>query len=159
MEYRALPKNWSQRLLALIGLSLPAFSAGLQAQVGLSSSVAQVALVAHAEPRGSIQAVGAERETARAAGVRQVSVTLRLSANTGYQLLVRGSGTTGTRVWVGAADGTFQELKAGNAVVVARGSHFDQRERAVQYRIESLEGSDAAEPLPVRYELAINPTM
>jgi hypothetical protein len=148
----------SRTLALLLGSVLTSQQAA--AQVGLTSGMAQVALVARIAPRGSIQGVGAQRETGRTASVREVSVMVRMSANTGYQLLVRGTTTPTSRIWVRAANGAFQELTAGSSVTVARDTHCaGQWEREVRYRIETID-SDNTElrPLPVRYEVAINPT-
>jgi hypothetical protein len=143
------------RTLAALGvvLALPGVA---ESQVGITSGVTQIALVAHVAPRGSIQAVSAERETGRMGSVRQASVMVRVAANTGYQLMVRGSATT-SRIWVRGANGEFQELTPGSSVTVARGTHAaGQWEREVQYRIES---AGELNSLPVRYEIAINPQL
>jgi hypothetical protein len=133
---------------------------GAEAQVGLSSGMAQVALVARIAPRGSIQGVSAQRETGRVGTLREASVTVRMSANTGYQLMVRGTGAPTSRIWVQAANGEFQELTAGSSVTVAQDTHrAGQWEREVRYRIEAQDSEDNGSALPVRYEIAINPTM
>lgn len=130
------------------------------AQVGLTSGMAQVALVARIAPRGSIQGVSAEREAARTGSFREASVKVRLSANTGYQLVVRGTAIPTSRIWVRAASGEFQELTAGASVTVARDAHCaGQWEREVHYRIEAEESAPALNALPVRYEIAIDPVM
>jgi hypothetical protein len=129
----------------------------LQAQVGLTSGVARILLVAHVAPRGSIQNVSAERETSRMGSVREASVTVSVAANTGYQLVVRGTAVTTSRIWVRGVNGEFQELTAGSSVTVGRGTHAaGQWEREVQYRIES---AGELNSLPVRYEMAINPQL
>jgi hypothetical protein len=158
VDLRELPKTWPRSLLGAAWLILLGVSTPLYAQVRLASGVAQVALVAHSEPRGSILGIGPAQETSRASGVRQVSVSVRLSVNTGYRLLVQGNDRESSRVSVLAADGTFQPLMPGSSVVVARGSH-GRWERTVQYRIETPEGVESAEALPVRYDLAIDPTI
>ena len=144
------------RTVAALGMvfALPGVA---QSQVGLPSGVAQIALVAHIAPRGSIQAVSAERETARTSTVREASVMVRVAANTGYQLVVRGTGVAASRVWVRGVNGEFQELTAGSSVTVARGTHAaGQWDREVQYRIESAGDLNS---LPVRYEIALNPQL
>jgi hypothetical protein len=145
--------------LVLAGLALPQ---QLEAQVGLVSNIGQVTLVARATPRASIQGVGPARETARQGSTRGASVTVRLSTNTGYRLMVLGTpelGAEGSRVWVRAADGNFEELTPRSSVTVARGARSaGQWEREVSYRIESA--TEAAEvELPVRYEIVVNPTI
>jgi hypothetical protein len=86
---------------------------------------------------------------------------VRMSANTGYQLVARGTGAASSRIWVRAASGEFQELTAGSSVTVARDTHCaGQWEREVRYRIEGSDSNDDGSlALPVRYEIAINPTM
>jgi hypothetical protein len=128
-----------------------------QSQVGITSRLTQVALVAHVAPRGSIQAVSATRETGRVGGLRATSATVSISANTGYRLVVRAAGVPTSRIWVRAVSGEFQELTAGSSITVARGAHTaGQTEREVQYRLESA-GSETS--LPVRYEIAISPQL
>jgi hypothetical protein len=150
-----------KQTVALVGLLVLGSAQAAEGQVGLTSGMAQVTLVARIAPRGSIQAVGAQRETARQGTVREVSVTVGLSANTGYQLIVRGTAVPASRVWVRSATGEYQELTSGTSVTVARDTRCaGQWQREVQYRIET---SDAAgselQNLPVRYEIAINPVM
>jgi hypothetical protein len=144
------------RILAALGvvLALPGVA---ESQVGITSGVTQIALVAHVAPRGSIQAVSAERETSRMGSVREASVSVRVTANTGYQLVVRGTAVTTSRIWVRGVNGEFQELTAGSSVTVARGAHAAGLwEREVQYRMESAVDLNS---LPVRYEIVINPTL
>jgi hypothetical protein len=114
-------------------------------------------LVAHIAPRGSIQGVSAERETSRMGSIREASVMVRVAANTGYQLMVRGTAVADSRIWVRGVDGEFQELTAGSSVTVARGTHAaGQWDREVQYRIESAGDLNS---LPVRYEIALSPQL
>ena len=144
------------RILAALGvvLALPGVA---ESQVGITSGVTQIALVAHVAPRGSIQAVSAERETGRMGSVREASVSVRVVANTGYQLVVRGTAVTTSRIWVRGVNGEFQELTASSSVTVARGTHAaGQWEREVHYRIESAGDLNS---LPVRYEIAIDPKL
>ena len=133
---------------------------GAQGQVGITSGMAQVALVARIAPRGSIQAVSAQRETI-AGTVRSGSVTVNLSANTGYQLRVRGTAASASRIWVRSLSGEFQEVKAGSAVTVAKDNQgAGQWEREVQYQIQNQDGgTTSSAPLPVVYEIAISPTL
>jgi hypothetical protein len=135
-------------------LALPGVA---ESQVGITSGMAQIALVAHIAPRGSIQAVSAEQETARTGTVREASVMVRVAANTGYQLVVRGTAVAASRLWVRGVNGEFQELIAGSSVTVARGMHAaGEWDREVQYRIESAGDLSS---LPVRYEIALNPQL
>jgi hypothetical protein len=142
----------AQALVALGAMfALPSVA---QSQVGITSGLTEVALIAHVAPRGSIQDVGAERETGRVGALREASVTVRLSANTGYRLIVRAAGAPTSRMWVKAVTGEFQELTAGGSVTVARDAHgAGQWDREVQYRIES---TGDLNNLPVRYEIALS---
>jgi hypothetical protein len=150
------PRQILGQALVTLGaiLGLPGVT---QAQVGIPSGLTQVALVAHVAPRGSIQGVSADRETSRMGILREASVTVSMSANTGYRLIVRSAGTSTSRIWVRSVTGEFQELTAGSSVTVARDTHTaGQWAREVQYRIESAGNTDG---LPVRYEIAISPQL
>jgi hypothetical protein len=141
-------------LVAAAGLALPQAA---QCQVGITSGLIQIGLVAHVAPRASIQALSATRETGRVSGLRATSATVRIAANTGYRLVVRAAGVPTSRIWVRAASGEFQELTAGSSITVARGAHTaGQVEREVQYRLDSAGGETS---LPVRYEIAISPQL
>jgi hypothetical protein len=148
------------RTLATLVVGLLVQPQGVEAQIGLTSGMAQVALVARIAPRGSIQGVSAQRETGRVGTMREASVTVRMSANTGYQLVVKGTGASTSRIWVRAANGEFQELTAGSSVTVAQDTHCaGQWEREVRYRIEAQDAAGDLTVLPVRYEIAINPVI
>jgi hypothetical protein len=147
------------RALAAIGLVVLATPQVAESQVGLTSGMARITLVARIPPSGSIQGVSAQRETGWTGTLREASVTVRISANAGYQLVVRGTGVPNSRTWVRAASGEFQELTAGSSVIVARGGRAaGQWEREVSYRIESA-AKDGAVELPVRYEIVVTPTI
>jgi hypothetical protein len=134
-------------------------SSPVAAQVGLQSGVAQVALIARTAPGGSIRAVEPPRQTGRAGRIVEASAVVQWSANTGYRLLVRG-GVPTYRVWVQDLNGEYQELTGAASVTVARGQHgAGQWERVVRYRIELPENAELTGPLPLRYEIAINPSI
>jgi hypothetical protein len=144
------------RTVVALGIVL-ALPAAAESQVGISSGVSQIALVAHIAPRGSIEGVSGQRETSRTGSVREASVMVRVAANAGYQLVVRGTPVAASRIWVRGVNGEFQELTAGSAVTVARGAHAaGEWDREVQYRIESAGDLSS---LPVRYEIALNPQL
>jgi hypothetical protein len=135
----------------------------LVAQVGITSGLAQVALVARSAPRGAIGRIGAQSERAVGGAIREFSVPVQVSANTAYRLLVIRTRPTGAtsgpavQVLVRAADGEFKALEAGSPVVVARGKHqAGERHHEIVYR---LQANDHAPALPVRYEIAINPQL
>jgi hypothetical protein len=140
-------------ILIAVTLSIPSVA---RSQVGISSGLTQIALVARVGPYGSIRVVSAERETGRTGRMREASTTVRLSANTGYRLVVKAAGASSTRIWVRAITGEFQELTAGSSVTIARGTQGVESDREVQYRIESA-GDELG--LLVRYELAIAPQL
>ena len=140
--------------VTLLGLGL---AGPLGAQVGLQSAQAQVGLVAWAAPGGRITAVGTERSLRTANGYQDAAVLLRVEANTGYRLLVR-SIEPGARVWVRNLGGEFEELTPDASITVAQGSAGSDWEQQVELRVES--GDLATQrPLPVRYDLYIDPVL
>jgi hypothetical protein len=133
------------------------------AQVGLSSGLARVTLTARVASRGSIESVASIREQGRQGVMCDVSVVVRLSANAPYRLIVQRSQAGGDRtgqIWVCAADGGFQPLDADAGIVVARESlGTGSSERQVYFRVEWADTlSGPVNALPVRYEIAIDPT-
>jgi hypothetical protein len=150
----------------LLGSLAALFSPGeVAAQVGLPSGTAQVVLIARSAPRGAVDSIGAPSERLSSGSFREVSVPVRLSANTPFRLMAiradvakPGSG----RVWVRDEKGEFQLLDRHSAVSVARGRKASgARELEVLYRLEvcDLEGVAPGPFIPVRYELAINPQL
>jgi len=86
--------------------------------------------------------------------------TVRLSSNAGYRLIVRGVEGSTSRVWVRSSTGEFVLLTAGTSVPVAgapRGS--EETLQDVYFRFEAPVSGGTPPPLPVRYELAIDPTI
>jgi hypothetical protein len=152
--------TWTPLPLWIGGVAAPGM---LQAQVGLTSGLAQVELVARVAPRGSIEGVGPERETGRQGTLREMSVTVGLSANTGYRLVVLRTDAEALAsgqaplLWVRAVNGEFQALGADRPVVVSRERHaVGQSEREVRYEMEERESWHS---LPVRYEIVVDPTL
>lgn len=146
--------------MAVVFLGLVSSHGVAEAQVGIRSGVGQVTLIARRAPEGSIQAVTPAQQTGRAGRMIEASTMVRLSANSGYQLTVRGIGTSSAGIWVRDVNGTYQELAGGSSITVARGSHTDgQWERQVHYRVEAAQNDELAGPLPVYYEMRINPVM
>ena len=148
--------------LALAGLifGLLTSASTADAQVGIRSGVAQVTLVARSLPQGTLQRVGGETWTRLDGGLREGSLTLRVSANSGYSLVVRGaSQTAGSRTWVRSLNGVFQELTAGSSVTIARHPEGTLNlEQAIEYRVEPAAAGEQALP-PVTYELHIAPSL
>jgi hypothetical protein len=146
-------------LLAAAGL-LCLQSAPAAAQVGLASAIGSVALVAHVDPHGSISSVTAPRETSRTGFLREAVTTVRLFSNTGYQLIVRGLAGSTSRVWVQAATGEFVALTPGGSVTVARNTRGSgETLQDVHFRFEAPVSGGTLPPLPVRYEIEIDPTL
>jgi hypothetical protein len=158
--------------LGMIGRGLVAFGilgaaipASLQAQVGLTSGAAQVALMVRAAPRASVNGVSPTQETARLGTLREGTIKVHLSANTAYRLVVVSTQPAGptagpSRLWVRAENGRFEELTSGAAVTVARGHHADgHSEPEMSFRSENSASGRPTELLPVRYEVRIEPTI
>jgi hypothetical protein len=93
--------------------------------------------------------------------VKDISVSVRLIANTGYRLVVVGTATaTESRLWVRGADGDFQELRSGTAVTVARDTQSaGELEREVSYRTVPSAVEGVSQALPVRYEIRVDPAI
>jgi hypothetical protein len=86
--------------------------------------------------------------------------TVRLSSNAGYRLIVRGLEGDSAQVWVRSITGEFVRLTPGTSVAVAgaaRGSKETLQD--VYFRLEAPVGGGTLPPLPVGYELAIDPTI
>ena len=149
------------RGLTTIAVLALAGSPELGAQVGLSSGTAQVALVAHIAPQAAIHEVSPTRASTRDGTTKDVSVSVRLSANTGYRLVVVGTTpAAGSRLWVRGMDGEFQELTAGSTVTVARDLRgAGEWEREVSYRTETSASRGFTNALPVRYEIRVEPAI
>ena len=130
------------------------------AQVGLTSAVGSITLVAHVDPQGSISSVTPLRPTSQTGLLMEAVTTVRLSSNAGYRLIVRGLEGASSRVWVRSSTGEFVRLTAGASVLVAgapRGSKETLQD--VYFRLEAPVGGGTLPPLPVGYELAIDPTI
>jgi len=147
------------RLLTIVALLGLASAPVLEAQVGLSSRTAQVALVARVPVRASMPGVSSVLQTPRKDRVSEGSVMVRFTANTTYRLLVRGTELhSGSRVWVRSARGDYTEVKAGQSVTVLHGGdNGGPSESEVSYRIESAK--DGVQDLPLRYEVVVDPSI
>jgi hypothetical protein len=152
------------RKLMTLGVLTVAVPAALQAQIGLASGSARITLIARVAPGASINGVSQVRETARQGSLKEGTVKISLSANTGYRLVVVGtapaSSNAASRLWVRAENGQFEELKSGAAVTVVRGRHTDaESEPEVSFRSETSASGEASQTLPVRYEVRVDPTI
>ncbi len=148
------------RILALLAGLLCVQSSVAAAQIGLASAIGSVALVAHVDPHARISSVTPPRETGRTGLLREAVTTVRLFSNTGYRLIVRGLAGSTSRVWVQATTGEFVVLTPGGSVTVAgnaRGSGETLQD--VHFRFEAPVSGGTLPPLPVRYEIAIDPTL
>jgi hypothetical protein len=147
-------------ILALIG------PAALEAQIGLASGSARIELMARVLPRVSVDGARSVRETARQGNVREETVAIRLSANTGYRLVVVGTAPPGSqagpapRLWVRSESGRFEEVRSGAVVTVVRSQRAaGECESEVSFRREAPESVEGRQLLPVRYEVRIDPTI
>jgi hypothetical protein len=143
---------------AIIGIALASLAGRADAQVGLTSGTARVTLVARTAQEGSIQSVS--RVSGGENAPYASTLAVRMSANTGYRLMVRAvpSAATG-RIWVRTSTGEFQELQPGSSVTVAREAESaGASEQQVQYRIDSPPGAQAGD-VPVRLELRLDPVI
>ena len=154
------------RSLAAVGILAVAGPPLLQAQIGLASGAARIALIARVPPRASVDGVSPAQETVRRGTLREGSVKVRLSANTGYRLVVVGTAPVSSktepasRLWVRAENGRFEELRSGAAVTVVRGQHaVAEWEPEVSFRSEASESLEGPHLLPVRYEVRIDPAI
>lgn len=154
------------RRLAALGILAVAGPATIQAQVGLASGGAQIALIARVAPGASINGVSQTRETARRGTLSEGTVKVRLSANTAYRLVVVGTAPVSSqaepasRLWVRADNGRFEELRSGTAVTVVRGHHpTGEWEPEVSFRSEASHTDEGPQVLPVRYEIRIDPVI
>jgi hypothetical protein len=151
--------HWSRATLAF-GIGSLGCVQVAAAQIGISSGIAQIVLVAHVPARADIREVRPARH-GQAGSLQETSVGLRFAANGGYRLLVKATDRgAGSRVWVRAVDGRFRELVPGAAIVVAQSpAGTEELEPKVQYRVEG-KGTSSSEPVPpVRYEIVVNPTL
>ena len=158
--------NDVSRTMAVLMAALVGLAGTAQGQVGLASHEARVAIIASIPSAAAVHAVGSPRVTRVRGLIREAAVSVRLSSNNGYRLIVRGTGrqekgrSAVGRIWVKAVDGTFHELGEGSAVTVAQ----EQRQagafdRQVVYRIESSEVAAELTGLPICYDIAVNPVM
>ncbi len=138
----------------------------LVAPAALQAGAAHIALIAQVAPRASISGVSPAQETVRRGNLREETVKVRLSANTGYRLVVVGTAPLSSkaepapRLWVKSEKGSFEELRSGVAVTVLRGRHAVAGwEPEVSFRSEASESVEGPQLLPVRYEVRIDPAI
>jgi hypothetical protein len=140
-------------ILALAG------GAELQAQVGISSRVSQVALIARVAPSASIRQEGPLVLRGTYGGSKELSVKLQLSANAGYRLVALATApTSGAPLLVLDALGEYRELTPGIAVTVAR-DHRGRGEWLGEVRFRSQAAEVDGKALPVRYEIRVDPSI
>jgi hypothetical protein len=129
------------------------------AQVGLSSRSQAIALVARVPVRASLGGISLLQQKT-SGQVRETSATVRLATNTGYRLVVKAATPSGSRTWVRGADGKFHELVAGAGIIVVQEPAGNgEREREIQYRVESRRIERTEDSPPVRYEIVVDPTL
>ena len=123
-------------------------------------------MTARVAPGVSIIGVSEIQETVRQGTLSEVTVKLRLSPNTGYQVVAVGTAPLSSkthprsRLWVRGENGRFEEVSLGAAVTVVRGQRtVAGREPEVSFRTEASGSIAASGLLPVRYEIRIDPTI
>jgi hypothetical protein len=166
MRYRAesggaarRPARGAAFAVALTTALLSLGSVPAAAQVGLASAVGSVTLMAHVDPQGSISSVTPPRQTGQAGPLTEAVTTVRLSSNTGYRLIVRSLEGSTSRMWARSTTGEFVLLNAVTSVPVARATRGSgETLQNVYFRFEAPVSGGTPPPLPVRYELAIDPT-
>jgi hypothetical protein len=141
-------------------LTMPALAAG---QIGLSSGLGQVVLVARSAPGGSIDSVGLPVQRAGSRAGREIMVAVRVSANTAYRLSVVRCDPQDSpygRIQVQGVSGEFQRVERGTSILVALGQAESGTGRVtVLYRMQPSSSLEPAVALPIRYELAIAPQL
>ena len=150
----------TRRLIAIIGVAALCFSPVAEAQVGLSSGLAPVTLLARRSPEGSLPTFGTARELSRHGSVREILATVHITTNSGYRLVVRRSPGAAARVWVRSMGGEFQELSSESPITVDRdGVGGGTLQRDVYFRVDGPGSNGSLGPLPVFYDLVISPTL
>ncbi len=142
------------KLLVATALMTSLGGADLRAQVGISSSMTQVALVVRAPAHAVMPSVSAHREIGRRGDLREAAVRIHLLANSGYRLVARANAGATSRVWI-HLDDHFQELGPGRSVTLPGLGHGSS-EREVRYLTD---GRGSLLELPVRFELVIDPVI
>jgi hypothetical protein len=154
-------RRHSSGMVGAMGIFLGALTIALPAavsaqQVGMRSTMASVQLFATAAPRGSIDVVSEPVMSSRGTAARELVVTLRGSANTAFQIVVRSG--SNARISVQGKDNRFHELQSDLPVTVVQRARCDGTwESQVRYRVDTLENSEPV-VLPVRYEMVLAPT-
>jgi hypothetical protein len=146
------------RVRTLLALALLVFARSAAAQVGLASSPARITLVAQVPARAAIEqaAIG----QTRVGGMKETTLTVHLTANSSYRLVVRGTVSGGRRVWVRAADGAYHPLVGGASVTVLRERRAGKEgEQKIRFRTESDSTQLSNPSPPVRYEVVVDPVL
>ncbi len=143
------------KLLVATALMTSLGGADLRAQVGISSSMTQVALVVRAPAHAVMPSVSAHREIGRRGDLREAAVRIHLLADSGYRLVARANAGATSRVWIHLADDHFQELVPGRSLTLP-GLVYGSSEREVRYLTD---GRGSLLELPVRFELVIDPVI
>jgi hypothetical protein len=140
----------------LIAMALLSASTGndLQAQVGISSGVTQVALVVHAPSHATLPSVS-HRKMGRRGNLSEAGIRIHVSATSGYRVVARGNAGMTSRIWIQVADEHYQEVTPGAAVTLPGGQRGTS-EREVRYLTD---GSSSTADVPVHLELVIDPVI
>jgi hypothetical protein len=144
-------------LLAAAALAGPLLGADVQAQVGISSGSARVSLLARAASHAAMPAASLPRRIAQRGTVTEAAVRIHLAANSPYRLVAHGTAGAASRVWIQVNGGEFRELVPGSALTVSR-EPGGSSEREVHYMTEA--GTAVVfTPMPVRFDLVVDPTI
>jgi hypothetical protein len=144
-----------QLLVTLTAMSTAVSAA--QAQVGISSGVAQVSLAARAASHASMPAASLPRRISGRGTMTEAAIRIHLVANSSYRLVAHETAGRASRVWVQVKDGEFQELAPGSGLTVLR-EPGGSSEREVRYMTEANSAAVFTE-VPLRFELVIDPTI
>jgi hypothetical protein len=142
------------KLLIVMALLGSVAGAGLEAQVGISSGMRQVALVARAPSHLTLPSVS-HRKIGRRGDLDEAAVSISVPAGGGYRVVARGNAGITSRIWIQVADDGYQELTPGAAVMLP-GARHGSSEREVRYLTD---GSASTADVPLRFELLIDPVI
>jgi hypothetical protein len=129
--------------------------AELQAQVGVSSALAEVSLAVRAPLRAGVPRVSAPRVIGRRGDLSEAAVSLDLPVNSRYRLVASRNVGSNSRVWLHVGDEDYEELIPGRAITLPPERRASS-EREVRYVIE---GSTSSAELPLRFDLVIDPVI
>ena len=137
----------------LFGIALLGSAAGadLEAQVGISSAVTQVALVIRVPSHVTVPSVS-HWKIGRRGNLDEAAVRISVPASSGYRVVARSTAGTTARVWIQVAGDSYREITSGGAVTLP-GARHGSSEREVRYLTD---GDTSATGVPLHFELVID---